>query len=271
MAGLTHPSDLYNIPPLYRETYTNVDNAVDFITAMYGAYQKGGPQYIAVMNVSYAAFKQIHGSRECEFSCACFMTARFFVEHGTMIVKFRHDLHVIANDLVMDGLSCRFHKLRNEHIMIRPLGPLARYLPGILIQPDTSYIPPTRPIQDGYPSIVIDVGNMDLLPILQAEAQLWLKNAGDLTMIVLLISISQANEQILIERWESENDTIKCVQRIMIDHRRSMATDAPLKLPLGLIFDEMPGVPSESSIQFSAHELMEIARKTFAHVPLLRY
>ena len=266
MAGLTHPSDLYSIPPLYRETYTNVGNAVDFINAMHGAFWKGGPQYIAVMNVSDAAFQQICSGRDCEFSCARFMTARYFVEHGTLIVKFRHNLHVIVSDHVQHGLFCRFHKLRNQHVMIRPLGPNTQYLPGILIQPDVSYIPPTRPIEDGYPSIVIDVGNMDSLHILQAEAQLWLKNAGDLTMIVLLISISQANEQILIERWESENDTIKCVQQIMIDHRRNITTDAPLRLPLGLIFDDMPGAPSESSIEFSAHELMDIARKTFACV-----
>lgn len=114
---------------------------------------------------------------------------------------------------------------------------------------------------------------MDCLHMLQLDMRLWLEDSCGKTRVALLMAICTESKELLFELWQSEHNKVECVQHIRVNETANEATDAPLTLRLGLLFDEMPVLPDltlESSISLYAQDLGKFEKDIFGSMVVNR-
>jgi hypothetical protein len=67
---------------------------------------------------------------------------------------------------------------------------------------DAGYIPPSRRLEEDWPSFVIEAGVSESLAMLRSDAAFWITNSAGRTHIVIVLSVNRRDRQILVERWE---------------------------------------------------------------------
>jgi hypothetical protein len=72
---------------------------------------------------------------------------------------------------------------------------------------DKGYKPISREMVDEWPSFVIEVGVSESLAMLRNDAAFWITNSDGRTRIVIVLSLSQRRQQVLVERWEEVSRT----------------------------------------------------------------
>lgn len=142
---------------------------------------------------------------------------------------------------------------------------------------DSAYKPLSRGNRSDWPTIVIESGLSESLRHLRADAKWWLENSGGDVGIVILISIKEAQRNLLIEKWElalapnrpitrafnNPNTLIPTkMQEIRIDSN-IVVTGAPLVLEFRKIFLRPP-TPPENDIVFTVQDLSAWATQYWA-------
>ena len=160
-------------------------------------------------------------------------------------------------------------------------------------QPDQCFYPGSRrPVfsqSQGYPTLVVETGVTESLPILRGDALWWFANSQGDTRMVLLMSVRRATRTIFMEVWQLAPPGTPRITRNLIDQFRSSnplpmppmvrqpavlqqaycikeliitsttVVGAPLILPFQAIFDRS-AVGNEQDIVLNAAALMSIAR-----------
>lgn len=266
-----HPVDLYRIHSDDRAIYTNVNDVIKHIESKLQEYvTEGGTQYIAITNVTNKSFQEFNKKRERIRPHA--PRVRFFKEQETMVIKFRDKVHATVEGMLHSAFMTKFAELGIEEEVLMSVGAATQSLPELEIQPDLSYLPYQTRTLNEYPSFVVGVGDMDCLHRLQLDTRLWLENSRG-TRVALLMAICTESKELLFEMWHSKDNTIECVQHIRVNGTANEVTDAPLILPLGLLFDELPVLPGltpEASILLSAQDLGKFGKDIFGYMVVNR-
>lgn len=266
-----HPVDLYRIHSDDRAIYTNVNDVIKHIESKLQEYViEGGTQYIAITNVTNKSFQEFNKKREQIRPHS--PRVRFFREQETMIIKFRDNIHATVEGMLHNAFLTKLTELGIEEKVLMSVGAAMQSLPELKIQPDLSYLPYQTRTLNEYPSFVVGVGDMDCLHRLQLDTRLWLENSHG-TKVALLMAICTESKELLFEVWQSKDNTVECVQHIRVNNTANEATDAPLSLSLGLLFDELPVIPGltlESSISLSAQDLGKFEKDIFSYMVVNR-
>jgi hypothetical protein len=116
---------------------------------------------------------------------------------------------------------------------------------------DIGYKPDSRPMINGWPSFVIKVGVSESLAMLRRDAAFWITNSDERTRIVIVLSVNQRDQQILIERWEEvprirpngSTANHSYIPRLMqsVTLNTDVEYDGPsLEIPVEKLFDSLP-------------------------------
>lgn len=267
-----HPVDLYRIHSDDRAIYTNANDVIKHVESKLKEYvTEGGAQYIAISNITNKSFQEFNKKREQIRPHT--PRVRFFKEQKAMIIKFRDNMHATIEGMLHNVFLTRLKELGVEEEMLMSVGAATQSLPEMEIQPDLSYLPYQTRTLNECPSFVVGVGDMDCLHMLQLDMRLWLEDSCGKTRVALLMAICTESKELLFELWQSEHNKVECVQHIRVNETANEATDAPLTLRLGLLFDEMPVLPDltlESSISLYAQDLGKFEKDIFGSMVVNR-
>jgi hypothetical protein len=122
---------------------------------------------------------------------------------------------------------------------------------------DFGYKPRSRPMENDWPSFVLEVGVSESLAMLRRDAAIWITNSDGRIRIVIVLSVNRRDRQILVERWEEvpriqPNRSTANYSRIpRLIQSLTLNADVkyagpPLEIPAEKLFDSPPqNIPGE--------------------------
>ncbi|EAW12241.1 uncharacterized protein ACLA_062040 [Aspergillus clavatus NRRL 1] len=124
-------------------------------------------------------------------------------------------------------------------------------------------LPPGR--ERKWPTLVVEAGYSNSKPKLESDVAWWFEESGGEVKTALVIAIDRPRRMIIIEKWESTDQTKPpTVQQQVIILRNEVETanitNAPLVLSYKNLFLKLPG-EYESNIDFTEKDLQNIAEK----------
>lgn len=127
-------------------------------------------------------------------------------------------------------------------------------------QPDQCLWPAARYRANGWPTLVIETGVGESLPILRADACWWFENSKNDTRTAILLAVRKSTRTIIVEKWQpapqfASSQQPYCAQELVISPAEPTVTGAPLYLPFELIMDR-PAVGNEKDITMDIDELL---------------
>ncbi|KAI9927136.1 hypothetical protein ASPWEDRAFT_177597 [Aspergillus wentii DTO 134E9] len=248
----------YQVPAENEFTFTTLKKSIDSLEEKYESHvHQGGSQYVALTNLSEEHLEVLEREREKHY--LPHMRVHYYPNHTNAIIKFAERRHETATAAFRTMITRILDSLQISETMLLPGGAgRQRMGSGTSKEPDHSWIPLlTRP-SDEFPSFVVEIGIGEVLSRLRVDAGIWFDSSNGLARLVLLIAVDVEQKTIRIERWQSS----QCVQVVTINKINQTVSNAPLILPIDLIFDDRIPLPDGSP---SASELLSIPAASLLH------
>ncbi len=161
------------------------------------------PQYLAFTSVSQESLDKIDRTREERRGWLPRMTILYDGREKILIVK-------LMVGVMHEGVAHLFARMFEAKLFLLDVS--ASLLPtgsgrfghrgGGSKEADFGYKPRSRPMEDDWPSFVLEVGVSESLAMLRRDAAFWITNSDGRTRIVIVLSVNRRDRQILVERWE---------------------------------------------------------------------
>lgn len=267
----------YRIAPHDTKQYTSKTGARRFITEKLQQFEgKFGSQYIALENVSAIVFTKL----EAEWDPLPRVRVLYDRSDEILIIKFPSKQHDEASLLFSDILGDQFLSLSlRMRDFMRLTGSGRQRFDNVEKEPDASFVPRLTRSREDFPSLVVEVGLSESTQRLRQDAHIWLDMSNESTNIVIVISLDTSSRLITFERWQRANrvhprvsrcgdsarQVASCVQTVVVNGDNGTVTGAPLYIPITLLLDELPNLPSDVSLDglfsISSAKLQEICEK----------
>ncbi|KAH8801364.1 hypothetical protein F5884DRAFT_889273 [Xylogone sp. PMI_703] len=171
---------------------------------------------------------------------------------------------------------------------LHPTGSATRYGHASSSEADGSYRPRTpRPWKGDLPTVVVEAGVSEPLPVLHNKAHWWLENSNGDVRVAIIISVQQRGRIISIEKWRRvqaagpatrasswrhmalvprnlHTVTIRSnppdpARGLVQDNPTLTATGVPLTIEFDSVFLRQPVPPLESDLIFTQQEFIDFA------------
>jgi hypothetical protein len=134
--------------------------------------------------------------------------------------------------------------------------------------PDNGWGPIRKPPgrREEWAAVVLEVGVSEHKSKLQSDAQWWLNNSNGEVKIVFTMSVDRRRLQIIITKWELENNQPGVTQIVTLwkdkigDDEEIKTSGAPLRIEFNKLFLREPAAPNEQDIQIKEINLRRLAR-----------
>ncbi|CAK9857020.1 unnamed protein product [Sphagnum jensenii] len=161
------------------------------------------PQYLAFTSVSQESLDEIDRTREERRGWLPRMTILYDGREKILIVK-------LMVGVMHEGVAREFASMFEAKLFLLDVrssllaAGSGRFVRrgGRSKEADNGYKPRSRPMIDDWRSFVVEVGVSESLAMLRRDAAFWITNSDGRTCIVIVLSVNQRDQQILVERWE---------------------------------------------------------------------
>ncbi|PYI00189.1 hypothetical protein BO71DRAFT_2102 [Aspergillus ellipticus CBS 707.79] len=266
----------YLIPPQNRYQYTDIKQVTRWINEKFAQFEKAhGDQYLLIRDVSSIQLAALDYRSKIVRDLPS-LRATYFEASSDLIVKLAGVPHERLSRLIYSMIENKSQALGIDQMLSASGAGRRKMESSISKEPDESWVPIGRAGND-YPSLVVEIGVSETENRLKTDAKIWLETSHGLTRIVILVLVEEDEKKIHIQRWQlapTQPNIItrsisarmpdpvhraQCMQKLTLHYIAQgniQVTGAPLIIPVALIFDALPPLPSTVNVntEFSYNE-----------------
>lgn len=187
----------------------------------------------------------------------------FDSSHNLLLIRIPLSPHEVAADTFKKLLLFALQPMGLENALQR-LSRTDTEGPSGRKQADGSWAPRRVPIgrSRNWPSVVLEVALSEAQSKLSSDVRYWLHQSQGDVKIALTLTINRQKPEIILEKWELQNDRQHRTQRVKISmgaNKRITVSDGPLVIDFEKLFLRPSETPEKTDTEIDTDMLKELA------------
>jgi hypothetical protein len=266
-------------------TFKDIPTLADLIDDIQKRLDRGEavPQYVGVTGVTEPIFAEIEKKRDrgSHGGITLSKDLRFYYDSGEeiLIIKVSTGVHHTTNRCLSGEITWQLRSVLGvdemEYVWAGAGATRWTVHPNTNLtkEADESFLPRGRTYSNDSPSFVIEVGDIESLPVLRADAEFWLLNTEERCRMVLVVAIDSSSRDIALELYhrvhvQNRTEAGLVVPQTVIRKDGTVVGPGPpgFDIPLEALFDVVPEGLDGSKVAFTAEILRGIVDRVWRFV-----